>query len=112
MRWYINVIKKTLVFEGRSSRKEYWMFYLINFIILFVLGFIEGLISTPDQEGSIKIAQVYYLLILIPSVAAGVRRMHDVGKSGFNLFIPIYNLVLLVSEGDKGRNEYGETPFE
>lgn len=112
MRWYINVIKKTLVFEGRSSRKEYWMFYLINFIILFVLSFIEGLISTPDQEGSIKIAQVYYLLILIPSVAAGIRRMHDVGKSGFNLFIPIYNLVLLVSEGDKGRNEYCETPFE
>lgn len=50
--------------------------------------------------------------MLAPSIAVAVRRMHDVGKSGWFVLIPIYNLVLAVTEGDKGTNEYGPDPKE
>jgi uncharacterized membrane protein YhaH (DUF805 family) len=50
------------------------------------------------------------LAVLIPSIAVGVRRMHDVGKSGWFLLIPIYNLILALSEGEKGDNKYGPDP--
>jgi uncharacterized membrane protein YhaH (DUF805 family) len=53
---------------------------------------------------------VFYLGILIPLIAAGVRRLHDVGKSGWYLLIPIYNLILALTPGQMGANEYGPDP--
>lgn len=53
---------------------------------------------------------IYSLAALIPALAVGVRRMHDVGKSGWYLLIPIYNLILAFTEGDAGDNEYGPNP--
>jgi uncharacterized membrane protein YhaH (DUF805 family) len=50
------------------------------------------------------------LAIFIPSIAVGVRRMHDVGKSGWFLLIPIYNLILACTDGVQGDNEYGADP--
>jgi uncharacterized membrane protein YhaH (DUF805 family) len=50
--------------------------------------------------------------MLAPSIAVAVRRMHDVGKSGWFVLIPIYNLVLAVTEGNKRTNEYGPDPKE
>ena len=50
------------------------------------------------------------LAFLIPSIAVGVRRMHDVGKSGWFLLIPIYNLILACTPGESGTNEYGPDP--
>jgi uncharacterized membrane protein YhaH (DUF805 family) len=50
--------------------------------------------------------------MLALSIAVAVRRMHDVGKSGWFVLIPIYNLVLAVTEGNKGTNEYGPDPKE
>jgi len=52
----------------------------------------------------------YQLAILIPSIAVGVRRMHDVNKSGWFILIPIYNLILAVTDGTKGDNKYGHDP--
>ncbi len=42
MNWYLEVLKKYTVFSGRARRKEYWMFFLFNVIILFVLGFVDA----------------------------------------------------------------------
>ena len=53
---------------------------------------------------------IYTLAVLIPSIAVGVRRMHDVGKSGWFLLIPIYNLILACTDGVNGDNEYGADP--
>jgi len=47
---------------------------------------------------------------MLPSIAVGVRRMHDVGKSGWFLLIPIYNFILAVTPGDVGNNEFGPDP--
>lgn len=112
MNWYIKVLKQYAVFNGRARRKEYWMFFLFNIIIVMILGFIEGIANiNPTSDDSI-LASIYQLAILIPSIAVGVRRMHDVGKSGWFLLIPIYNFILAVTDGDKGSNEYGADPKE
>lgn len=80
------------------------MFYLINMIISLTLNFAATLIEFEF------LGTIYSLIILLPSIAVGVRRMHDVGKSGWYLLIPIYNLILLATNGDSGENKYGSDP--
>ncbi len=112
MKWYLKVLKQYAVFSGRARRKEYWMFVLFNFIIAMILGFVEGAANINSSSENSILANIYQLAILIPSIAVGVRRMHDVGKSGWFLLIPIYNFILSVSDGNKGSNEYGADPKE
>jgi len=104
MNYYFKVLQNYATFSGRARRKEYWMFVLFNTIFAFGFGFVCGLIGVPD------LANLYTLAILLPSIAVGVRRMHDVGKSGWFLLIPIYNFILAVTEGEKGENQYGQDP--
>ena len=105
MKWYLKVVKDNYAnFKGRASREEYWMFILFNFIFLIALSFIEGLLF--GLYSSI-LSNIYYLAVLVPSIAVGVRRMHDTGKSGWFLLIPIYNLILAVTSGESGENQYG-----
>ena len=105
MNWYLTVIKNYATFSGRARRKEYWMFYLINMIISLSINAI-----TANQAGLSIVGSIYSLALLVPSIAVGVRRMHDVNKSGWFLLIPIYNIVLLATNGDSGTNEYGNDP--
>ena len=109
MNYYLDVLKKYAVFKGRARRKEYWMFVLFNIIIGFALGFIEGLLGI-SRHGSSVLANIYSLAILLPGIAVSIRRMHDVGKSGWFVLIPIYNLVLACTAGDAGENQYGPDP--
>lgn len=104
MNYYFKVLQNYATFSGRARRKEYWMFVLFNIIVSFVFGFVCGLIGIPE------LANLYTLAVLLPSIAVGVRRMHDVGKSGWFLLIPIYNFILAVTEGEKGENQYGADP--
>ena len=106
MNYYFKVLKNYATFTGRARRSEYWYFFLFNITASFLVGIIGGLTD------NLFLGNIYSLLILLPSIAVGVRRMHDVGKSGWFILIPIYNLVLAVTEGDKGANEYGEDPKE
>ncbi len=105
MNWYLTVLKKYAVFNGRASRSEYWYFALFNIIIAFALGFITRLINSPF------LVYIYDVAILIPSIAVGVRRMHDVGKSGWYIIVPIYNLILACTPSETGENQYGPNPF-
>ena len=102
---YFDVLKKYAVFAGRAGRKEYWMFYLFNVIIVFILGFVEGMFGSPGI-----IANLYFLAVLIPSIAVGVRRMHDTDHSGWWLLFPIVNLIFAIMEGTKGDNNFGPDP--
>lgn len=104
MNWYLTALKKYATFNGRSRRKEFWMFTLINALISFAFGFVAGMLDMPI------LGSIYSLAILVPAIAVGVRRMHDVGKSGWFILIPIYNLVLACTEGTQGSNEYGSDP--
>jgi len=94
-------MRKYAVFSGRARRQEYWMFVLFNVIITVVLTMIEG-IADSDSEGSRStFATLYGLAVLIPSLAVGVRRLHDTGRSGWWMLIgviPIIGaIVLLIS---------------
>lgn len=102
--YYLTVLKKYIVFKGRSRRSEFWYFVLFNQIIASVVGYIGGLINVPI------LGLIYFLAVLIPMIAVSVRRMHAVGKSGWFVLIPIYNLILAVTEGEKGSNAYGPSP--
>ncbi|WP_053405795.1 DUF805 domain-containing protein [Persicobacter sp. CCB-QB2] len=106
MNWYLEVLKKYAVFEGRARRQEYWMFFLINMVIRILLNVFD--VAVLNLESGLSL--VYGLLVLVPTFAVGFRRMHDVGKSGAFIFVPFYNLYLLCKEGDKGPNDYGDDP--
>ncbi len=93
---FIAVLKKYSDFESSSSRKEYWMFVLFNI----VFSSLASIISP-------KISILYSLFVFIPALAVTVRRLHDVGKSGWMLLIifipligPIWLLFLLLQKGD------------
>ncbi|QXP58799.1 DUF805 domain-containing protein [Olleya sp. HaHaR_3_96] len=105
MNWYLKVLKEHYAdFNGRARREEYWMFYLINVIVSVAVGFVAGMIQTPI------IGTIYSLAVLVPGIAVGVRRMHDVGKSGWYLLIPIYNLILACTDSVPGPNKWGDNP--
>lgn len=111
MNHYINVLKKYIVFEGRSSRAELWYFYLISLLISFVLGFAEGFYKISFNAGPYNISDLYGYAILLPSMAVWIRRMHDINKSGWFILIPIYNIYLALQKGDGGANQYGSDPL-
>ncbi|MCH4551409.1 DUF805 domain-containing protein [Aestuariibaculum lutulentum] len=119
MNWYLKVVKDNYAnFDGRARRKEYWMFTLINSLILFGLIAISVAISvTSDALGFLSLYFIYILAMIIPSLAVSVRRLHDIGKSGWYYlvaFIPFIGtfwlLFLLITEGEKGSNAYGPDP--
>ena len=107
MEWYLKVVKENYAnFDGRARRKEYWMFVLFNVIISTILSMIEPTVYL-----------IYVLAILVPSIAVVVRRLHDVAKSGWFMFIAlvpiiggIWLLILACTDGDSGDNEYGSNP--
>jgi uncharacterized membrane protein YhaH (DUF805 family) len=117
MNWYLKVLKQYADFEGRARRKEYWMFILFNIIFAIVAIMLDGALGTnmaPLPYGYIYFA--YAAATLIPGLAVGVRRLHDIGKSGWFIllaFVPLANiwlLVLLATDGVRGDNEYGPDP--
>ncbi len=111
MKWYLKCFRQYADFKGRASRTEYWMFYLFNFIFSFVAGFIDGML------GLTLFSVAYTLVLLIPGIAAGVRRLHDVGKSGWMYliaFVPIVGaiwlIVLFCTDSQVGSNKWGDNP--
>lgn len=79
-------------FSGVSSRSQYWYFTLASFLASLAASIVAG-----DMVGNLV-----SLITLLPSIAVAIRRMHDVGKSGWFILIPIYNLILLVTPSKSG----------
>jgi len=115
-------------FAGRSRRKEYWMFFLLNLIIITVMTtvlFGLGFSMDPYAASSggpvtwliFAVMGLYSLIVLIPSIAVQVRRFHDQDKSGWFVlinFVPYIGglivLVFMLLEGTRGPNKYGPDP--
>ena len=101
-------------FNGRARRSEYWYFVLVYVILIVAInvltGVFAGMGSTALTFGLSGLMMVINLGLLVPSIAVAVRRMHDVGKSGWYILIPIYSLILALTEGEKGTNAYGPDP--
>ena len=94
------------------------MFVLFTFIVEIVLAIIDAIIGTYNTAiGMGLLSGLFYLAILVPSIALNTRRLHDIGKSGwFQLLfiIPIVGFILwiiwMVRDGDDGVNQYGPSP--
>lgn len=121
MNWYLKVLKQYANFEGRARRTEYWMFSLFHIIAIMALAMIGGAfvdVNEPDSGLGLGILMIIYILgTFIPSLAVTVRRLHDIGKSGWYYFVSmvpfvggIWLLILLVSDGDQGDNPWGPDP--
>lgn len=120
LNWYLIAIKKYFTISGRSHRTEYWYFFFFNIVFALVLGFIDIKTGNYDLEsGYALLSSVYCLVMFIPGVTIGVRRLHDTGRTGWWLLIALIPfvgcLILLyfsVSKGDVGTNKYGVDPKE
>ena len=127
MKWFIDGFKKYVVFNGRTSRKAYWMFVLFCILFGWAAILLDKMFGTPGVididvvggYGNGPIYGLYSLVLLLPSLAILVRRLHDIGKHGgwiFIVLIPIIGwiwiLVLMVREGDLMQNMYGPIPEE
>jgi uncharacterized membrane protein YhaH (DUF805 family) len=114
MNWYLNVLKKYVVFDGRARRQEYWMFALFNFIIYVVLSILW---RAADSSLFLILIYLYGLAVLLPVLGVTWRRLHDTNRSGGWFFISlvpfiggIWLLVLLVLPGTTGPNRFGPDP--
>lgn len=115
MNYYLMVLKKYAEFNGRSQRSEYWYFFLFNILISIVLSIASSIIGDDNRI----FGSLYSLAVFIPSIAVGVRRLHDTGKSGWMILISIIPLigwiwliVLFATDSTPGSNEYGPNPKE
>jgi len=109
MNFYVDAWKKFADFSGRSRRSEFWYFALINGVLNWVLGFLPGI-------GWI-LSLLFGLAIIVPGIAVGIRRMHDIGKSGWWCLInliplvgTIWFIVLAAQDSESGANKWGACP--
>lgn len=131
MKWYVMVWKRYAEFSGRSRRKEYWMFVLIQTLIsmgiyLVGLGLIVARLVRHEPPVRLYVLvgvacmllfSLLELAAMIPSLAVSVRRLHDIGKSGWWLLIgliPLVGAIILLidhaTDSQPGDNQYGPNP--
>lgn len=110
----VTVLSKYVTFDGRARRSEYWWFYLANTIVSSILSAIGQRLTLFSI-----LSVIYSLAVLLPGLAVCVRRLHDVGKSGWYIFIsliPLVGAILLIiklaTDSEPGTNAYGENPKE
>ncbi|EGK13324.1 DUF805 domain-containing protein [Psychrobacter sanguinis] len=120
MNWFFDAIKNRYAdFDGRASRQEFWMFNL--FYLLFVIAISLLIIPFGNSETGLNIIfgiiVVYSLGLAIPIWAVTVRRLHDIGLSGWwslLSFIPYLGTVVLLimccMDSKPGSNKYGNNP--
>lgn len=109
-KFYLGVFTQNyLNFKGRAGLAEYWYFVLFNFVIQVILGIIDSAIGLKSI-----LVYIYALGVLLPALGLTVRRLHDIGKSGWFILVSlipivgaIWLIVLLVKKGDPKDNEFG-----
>lgn len=122
MYWMLLPFRRYAEFSGRSRRLEYWMFMLFNILVM------AGLVIAMASFGSLSedslfsgitgiLFVIYFMIVLVPSVAVQVRRFHDQGRSGWMILLGLIpyiggliSFVFMCIPGDVGENEYGPDP--
>ena len=130
MEWMLMPLKRYAEFTGRSQRKEYWMWFLFIIIVTVVTTWLDIFLglggsatgSTSGMGASFNLnfgwlTMLFMLAILVPNLAVGARRLHDLDKSGWWLLIGLipffgglYLLFLFAQPGTSGPNSYGADP--
>ena len=111
--YYILAFQKYAQFSGRSTRAEYWWFYLVTIAVSLLLAILDSVFSIPFT----LLSTIYFFASLIPSLSIQVRRLHDVDKSGWYILLNfviiigwIWLLVLNILDSTPGDNKYGPNP--
>jgi|SRR3989338_10366701 len=109
MNYYFDAFRKYATFNGRTTRKEYWMFVLFHIIVAILLSIVDTVIGADSI-----LVGLYGLAAIIPILAIAVRRLHDTNRSGWWLLIngipligAIVMFVFTVQKGTVGDNKYG-----
>ncbi len=123
-----SVFNKYATFTGRARRSEYWWFTICYYVMVFVFNFAQlgmlvqvmtGEMAYNDPSYTIMlIASVFFGLgLFLPALAVTVRRLHDIGKSGWNILwaaIPLVGVIIVLvwmcQDSDVVANKYGESP--
>ena len=125
--------EKYVNFRDRAPRSEFWWFVLFGFIVSIVAGILDGALGfRPDVvldagDGGFNasyqtngpIATIAALALLLPNLGVSVRRLHDIGKSGWwvlLVFIPLIGILVLIwwwtRPSEEGPNKWGPNPFD
>jgi uncharacterized membrane protein YhaH (DUF805 family) len=118
MSWYLQVLSKYATFTGPARRREYWVFSLLSIAIMIALLVVDVMLGMMNAEAGIGLLSgLYTLAIFVPSLAVGVRRLHDTGRSGWwmlLLLVPLVGslwlLVLMLLDGERSPNQFGPDP--
>lgn len=128
MEWMILPYRRYAEFQGRSRRREYWMFALFYTLVMIVLNALFGTHDAVRAPGTFVygtrlvgigggVAGLFWLASLVPGLAVSVRRLHDQDRSGWLLLlwlVPLLGwfalLVLMCLEGTRGPNRHGPDP--
>ena len=127
MKWWLTCIRKYVTFEGRARRKEYWMFTLFNVVFVVVTMLLDILLfgATPDNPTSPRyLTTLYGLFVFLPTLTVVVRRLHDIGRSGWWLagyygvafvctilmITAVWMIVWMCFDSQAGENKYGPNP--
>jgi uncharacterized membrane protein YhaH (DUF805 family) len=116
------VLGRYATFSGRASRPELWYWVLSLFIFMFILRMIDGMVIAPllgferfQMEAGQPLSLLVTLALIIPNIAVGVRRMHDIGRKGWWLLIGLIPMIgffvllyFYVQPSDETANDYGE----
>ena len=117
MHYFISALKKYAVFSGRSRRAEYWYFVLFSTLIGIGAGVLDAFIYGLESDAIVTPSLFISLAMMVPSIAVGTRRLHDVDKSGWWMllwfifiigWIPLF--VWAVRVGTTGPNRFGDDP--
>jgi len=117
MDWMLLPLRRYAEFTGRSRRQEYWMFFLFVMLVTIGLSIIEEILGLRIGEAGI-LSGLFSLAILIPGIAVGIRRLHDIDRSGWWLLIglvPLVGAIVLIvfmaTRGTAGDNRFGADPI-
>lgn len=118
MTWWLIAMKKYADFSGRARRTEYWTFTLNNIIFAVVATILDNIFGVTREGSSTGLFYTLFcLVILLPSLTVLVRRLHDVGKSGWWIFITllpiiggIWLFILTITDSQPEDNEFGTNP--
>ncbi|MCE2596978.1 DUF805 domain-containing protein [Motilimonas cestriensis] len=119
MNWYKLCWAKFATFEGRARRSEYWYFQLFNIIAMFVFGIIGAIVDAAiGSPGLISgsVIGLYCIASLLPAISVTVRRLHDIGKSGWWFWVALIpgvgGIILLIFTimDSAEANDFGANP--
>ena len=118
MNWFVTALKRYAQFSGRAGRAEYWYFVLVYLLASVVLSIVDGIAGTFNPKTGIGLLSgLFALALLIPTLAVAVRRLHDVGRTGWWVligFVPLIGFIVLLvfacTRSDPSPNRFGSGP--